>query len=308
MLRALFIHLSESRSLRGVAERSSFGKKFSSRFVAGSQVEDALRVTQSLNQAGLSVSVDNLGENVTNAEEARESAQLYHHMLDDIAARKLNANISLKLTHMGLDVDEKLARELVSGLVAKAGSMNPRSFVRVDMEGSPYTQRTLDFVHELHRMPGNQGAVGTVIQSYLMRSEGDVQKLLAEGIRIRLCKGAYKEPAEIAFQKKSDVDANYVKLMKILMKSGTYHGLATHDENIINQAKAFATKERISRDAFEFQMLHGIRRDLQESLVRDGWRMRVYVPFGTEWYPYFMRRLAERPANVFFIAKNVFRR
>ncbi len=308
MLRALFIYLSESRSLRGVAERSSFGKKFSSRFVAGSQVEDALRVTQSLNQAGLSVSVDNLGENVTNAEEARESAQLYHHMLDDIAARKLNANISLKLTHMGLDVDEKLARELVSGLVAKAASMNPRSFVRVDMEGSPYTQRTLDFVHELHRMPGNQGAVGTVIQSYLMRSEGDVQKLLAEGIRIRLCKGAYKEPAEIAFQKKSDVDANYVKLMKMLMKSGTYHGLATHDENIINQAKAFATKERISRDAFEFQMLHGIRRDLQESLVRDGWRMRVYVPFGTEWYPYFMRRLAERPANVFFIAKNVFRR
>ncbi len=308
MLRALFIYLSESRSLRGVAERSAFGKKFSSRFVAGSQVEDALEVSKALNQAGLSVSVDNLGENVTNAQEARESAELYHRMLDEIAARKLNANISLKLTHMGLDVDEKLARELVSGLVAKAASMNPRNFVRVDMEGSPYTQRTLDFVHELHRMPGNQGAVGTVIQSYLMRSEGDVHKLLAEGIRIRLCKGAYKEPAEIAFQKKSDVDANYVKLMKILMKSGTYHGLATHDENIINQAKEFATRERISRDAFEFQMLHGIRRDLQESLVRDGWRMRVYVPFGTEWYPYFMRRLAERPANVFFIAKNVFRR
>jgi proline dehydrogenase len=308
VLRALFIRLSESRSLRGVAERSSFGKKFSSRFVAGSQVEDALRVTQALNQAGLSVSVDNLGENVTNADEARASAKLYHHMLDEIAARKLNANISLKLTHMGLDVDEKLARDQVAGLVAKAAGMTPRGFVRVDMEGSPYTQRTLDFVHELHRMPGNQGAVGTVIQSYLMRSEDDVQKLLAEGIRIRLCKGAYKEPPEIAFQKKSDVDANYVKLMKILMKSSTYHGLATHDENIINQAREFATREKISRDSFEFQMLHGIRRDLQESLVREGWRMRVYVPFGTEWYPYFMRRLAERPANVFFIAKNVFRR
>jgi proline dehydrogenase len=308
VLRALFIKLSESRWLRGVAERSSFGKKFSSRFVAGSHVEDALRVTQALNQAGLSVSVDNLGENVTNTEEARASAELYHHMLDEIAARKLNANISLKLTHMGLDVDEKLARDQVAGLVAKAAAMTPPGFVRVDMEGSPYTQRTLDFVHELHRMSGNKGAVGTVIQSYLMRSESDVQNLLAKGIRIRLCKGAYKEPPEIAFQKKSDVDANYVKLMKILMKSGTYHGLATHDENIIEQAKEFATRERISRDAFEFQMLHGIRRDLQESLVRDGWRMRVYVPFGTEWYPYFMRRLAERPANVFFIAKNVFRR
>jgi proline dehydrogenase len=176
------------------------------------------------------------------------------------------------------------------------------------MEGSPYTQRTLDFVRELHREPANQGCVGAVIQSYMRRSESDVQTLLAEGIRIRLCKGAYKEPAEIAFQAKSEVDGNYVKLMKILMKSKIYHGLATHDEKIINQAKAFATSERISRDAFEFQMLHGIRRDLQQSLVRDGWRMRVYIPFGTEWYPYFMRRLAERPANVLFIVKNLFRR
>ncbi len=308
MLRALFIYLSESHWLRGVAERSTLGQKFSSRFVAGKEVEDVLRAAEVVNRAGLSVTVDNLGENVTNAEEARASGKLYHQLLDDIAARHLNANISLKLTHMGLDVDEKLAREIVSGLVAKAASMNPRGFVRVDMEGSPYTQRTLDFVHELHRMPGNQGAVGTVIQSYLKRSESDVEKLLAEGIRIRLCKGAYKEPADIAFKQKSDVDANYVKLMKILMKSKIYHGLATHDERIINQAKEFATRENISPDAFEFQMLHGIRRDLQESLVRDGWRMRVYIPFGTEWYPYFMRRLAERPANVFFIAKNVFRR
>jgi proline dehydrogenase len=307
VLRELFISLSESQWLRAVAERSSIGQKISNRFVAGTRVEDVLRATRTINESGLSVSVDNLGENVTNADEARASAQLYHQLLDDIANQKLDANISLKLTHMGLDVDEKLARDLVTGLVVKTAAMNPRNFVRVDMEGSPYTQRTLDFVHELHRAPGNQGCVGAVIQSYMRRSESDVEKLLAEGIRIRLCKGAYKEPPEIAFQQKSEVDANYVKLMKVLMKSKVYHGLATHDENIINQAKAFATKERISRDAFEFQMLHGIRRDLQQSLGRDGWRMRVYIPFGTEWYPYLMRRLAERPANVFFIAKNLFR-
>ena len=307
MLRALFISLSESHWLRAVAERSSIGQKISSRFVAGTQVEDVLRATRAINESGPSVSIDNLGENVSNVDEARASAQLYHQLLDDIAEQKLNANVSLKLTHMGLDVDEKLARDLVTSLVAKAAAMNPRNFVRVDMEGSPYTQRTLDFVHELHRAPGNQGCVGAVIQSYMRRSESDVEKLLAEGIRIRLCKGAYKEAPEIAFQPKSEVDANYIKLMKILLKSKVYHGLATHDENIINQAKAFATKERISRDAFEFQMLHGIRRDLQQSLVRDGWRMRVYIPFGTEWYPYLMRRLAERPANVLFIAKNLFR-
>ncbi|MGC2196374.1 MAG: proline dehydrogenase family protein [Terriglobales bacterium] len=307
MLRALFISLSESRSLRAVAERSTIGQRLSSRFVAGNQVEDAIRVAAELNRKGITVSVDNLGENVTNVEEARASAELYHRLLDQMAANQLSANVSLKLTHMGLDVDEQLARDLVTGLVQKAAGMSPPNFVRVDMEGSPYTQRTLDFVHELHRMPGNGGHVGTVIQSYMLRAEADVEKLLADRIRIRLCKGAYKEPPEIAFQKKSEVDANYVKLMKILMKSGVYHGLATHDENIINEAKAFAIRENIPRDSFEFQMLNGIGRDLQQSLVRDGWRMRVYVPFGTEWYPYFMRRLAERPANVFFIAKNMLR-
>jgi proline dehydrogenase len=283
------------------------GQRLSSRFVAGTEVEDALRAALAVNQAAMSVSIDNLGENVTNAEEARSSAQLYHQLLDQVALRKLDANISLKLTHMGLDVDEALARDLVTGLVAKAAAMIPPNFVRVDMEGSPYTQRTLDFVHELHRQLGNQGRVGAVIQSYMRRAENDVEKLLAQGIRIRLCKGAYKEPPEIAFQKKSEVDANYVKLMKILMKSGIYHGLATHDEKIINQAKAYTTKKRISRDAFEFQMLYGIRRDLQQALVTEGWRMRVYIPFGAEWYPYLMRRLAERPANALFIAKNVFR-
>jgi proline dehydrogenase len=307
VLRALFISLSENRPLRRWAERSAIGQRLSSRFVAGTAADDALRVGHAINQAGLSVSFDNLGENVTNAEEARASAQLYHHVLDQIAQQQLNANVSMKLTHMGLDVDENLARELVTGLVAKAASMKPRNFVRVDMEGSPYTQRTLDFVHELHRMPGNSGAVGAVIQSYMRAAEKDIEGLLAEGIRIRLCKGAYKEPEEIAFQKKSEVDDSYVHLMKILLKSGVYHGLATHDENIIKQAKAFVVQENISRDAFEFQMLYGIRRDLQRRLVREGWRMRVYVPFGTEWYPYFMRRLAERPANAIFLAKNLVR-
>ena len=307
MLRALFISLSESRSLRSIAEKSAIGQSLSSRFVAGTQVADAIRAAAELNKKGITVSVDNLGENVTNIEEARASAQLYHQLLDQIAANKLEANVSLKLTHMGLDIDETLARDLVTGLVQQAAGLNPPNFVRVDMEGSHYTQRTLDFVHELHRMPGHAGRVGAVIQSYMLRAEADVEKLLADRIRIRLCKGAYKEPPDVAFQKKSEVDANYIKLMKILLKSGVYHGLATHDENIINETKAFATRENIPRDSFEFQMLHGIRRDLQQSLVRDGWRMRVYIPFGTEWYPYFMRRLAERPANVFFIVRNMLR-
>lgn len=307
MLRAFFVRLSESRSLRAIAERSPLGKKMSSRFVAGTTVADAVAATRAVNAAGMSVSIDNLGENVTNAEEARASAQLYNHLLDEIAQDKLEANISVKLTHMGLDVDEQMARNLVASLVAKAAKLNPPNFVRVDMEGSPYTQRTLDFVHELHRMPGNQGRVGAVIQSYMRRSESDVEKLLAERIRIRLCKGAYKEPPEMAFQKKSEVDDNYVKLTKILLKSGVYHGIATHDERIIRETIAFATREKIPPTSFEFQMLHGIRRDLQQGLVKNGWRMRVYIPFGTEWYPYFMRRLGERPANAFFLLKNLFR-
>jgi proline dehydrogenase len=307
MLRAFFVHLSENKSLRNFAEQSSMGQRVSSRFVAGTEIADAVRATQAINRAGMTVSIDNLGENVTNPDEARHSAQLYHQILDAIVANQLKANISLKLTHMGLDVDEKLARELVGGLIAKAAAMNPHGFVRVDMEGSPYTQRTLDFVHQLHATPGYGNSVGTVIQSYLKRSEADIDRLLSNGIRIRLCKGAYKEPAEIAFEAKSEVDANYMKLTKILLKSGIYHGLATHDENMIRQIEAFATQEKISPDLFEFQMLYGIRRDLQQSLVKTGWRVRVYIPFGTEWYPYFMRRLGERPANVFFIVRQLFR-
>lgn len=308
MLRGFFISLSESRWLRVLAERSAPGQRVSGRFVAGTQLEDALRVAQQLNAAGLSVSIDNLGENVTNPDEARHSAELYRQLIEQISVQKLNANVSLKLTHMGLDVDPQLAGENVNALISQCAATQPKNFVRVDMEGSAYTQRTLDLVRELHRQPGNHGCVGAVIQTYMRRSEQDVANLLNDGIRIRLCKGAYQEPVEIAFQAKEEVDANYVKLMKLLLKSGVYHGLATHDERMINAAKEFATREGIARDAFEFQMLYGIRRDLQRALVKEGWRMRVYVPFGREWYPYLMRRLAERPANVRFVIKNLLRR
>ncbi len=306
MFRAFFIALSESRMLRAVAERSGAGRRVSSRFVAGMSVEDALRAAAATNALGMSVSIDNLGENVTNADEARSSAALYHELLDAMAARKLDANVSLKLTHMGLDVDENLARGIVAEMVAHAARL--QSFVRVDMEGSAYTDKTLRIVHDLHRQPGNAGRVGAVIQAYLHRSERDIEQLCADHIRVRLCKGAYKEPAEIAFQAKADLDANFVKLMRVLLKSGTYHGIATHDPKMIEATLAFARSENIASDAFEFQMLYGIRRDLQQQLVRDGWRMRLYIPFGTEWYPYLMRRLAERPANALFILKNLFRR
>jgi proline dehydrogenase len=305
VLRAAFISLSESKSLRSAAERTWAGQRISRRFVAGTTVEEALAATRAVNQLGLSVSVDNLGENVTNADEARHSAQLYHQMLDRMNEQGLNANVSLKLTHMGLDVDEAMAFQISSNVVEHAARIN--NFVRVDMEGSAYTQKTLDFVRRLHQKPGLAGHVGAVIQAYLFRSEKDIEQLAAEGIRVRLCKGAYKEPPEIAFAAKTDVDANYVKLMKMLLKSGTYHGIATHDERMINATIAYAQKEKIAASAFEFQMLYGVRRDLQLKLVKKGWRCRVYIPFGKEWYPYLMRRLAERPANAVFILKNLFR-
>ncbi len=303
MLREIFIGLSTSRALRAFAERSAAGQKMSRRFVAGTTIEALLTAAQAVNARGMTVSVDNLGENVSNAAEAEASAQLYHQLLDLITQRGLKANVSLKLTHMGLDVDANLCRKLVRGLLDHAARLD--NFVRVDMEGSAYTQVTLDVVRELHQHhPGHTGAV---LQSYMRRSQADAEQLIAAKIRIRLCKGAYKEPPEIAYQKKSEVDANYLKLAKMLLKSGIYHGIATHDERIIRQLMRFAEQEKIARDAFEFQMLYGIRRDLQERIVREGWGMRVYIPFGTEWYPYLMRRLAERPANVFFIAKNIFR-
>lgn len=305
MLRAFFIWLSESRSMRAVAERSSVGRRMSSRFVPGTTIEQVMAAARSMNDQGLTVSIDYLGENVSNAEEAGASAAVYHRLLGEITSRGLKANVSLKLTHMGLDVDQKLAYENVDALVAHAARCH--NFVRVDMEGSPYTQRTLDLVRTLHRLPGNEDSIGAVIQAYLRRSQADIQQLLAERIRVRLCKGAYKEPPEIAFQNKPEVDANFVKLMKMLLKSGVYHGVATHDPRMIQATKDFARMEKIPPEAYEFQMLYGIRRDLQQQLVREGYRMRVYIPFGTEWFPYFMRRLAERPANVVFVVKNIFR-
>ncbi|HEY6271237.1 MAG TPA: proline dehydrogenase family protein [Terriglobales bacterium] len=305
MLRAALISLSESKSIRSAAEKTWAGQRLSRRFVAGTTIDDALAATRAMNLLGLGVSVDNLGENITNTEEARHSAQLYHQLLDRINQQGLNANVSLKLTHMGLDVDPSVAFEITTALVEHAARLN--GFVRVDMEGSVYTERTLDFVRRLHAAPGLGGHVGAVIQSYLYRSENDIAKLVADGIRVRLCKGAYREPPEIAFEKKSDVDANYVKLMKMLLPSGVYHGIATHDENMIRATIDYAQKEKIVASSFEFQMLYGVRRDLQQKLIQEGWRCRVYIPFGTEWYPYLMRRLAERPANAIFILKNLFR-
>jgi proline dehydrogenase len=278
----------------------------SSRFVAGFRIEDALSASEVLGAQGLAVTLDALGENISRPQQARQSAQIYHWLLDSLAQSKLDANVSLKLTQMGMDLSPDLALEIVSSLVRHADKAN--SFVRVDMEGTPYTQATIDLVRRLHAVPENRGHVGIVVQAYLRRSAGDVASLLADGIRIRLCKGAYKEPADLAFPDKKDVDGNFVALMKTLLKSGVYHGIATHDENMIRATKDFARAERIDPASFEFQMLYGIRRDLQRKLVEEGYRMRVYVPFGDEWYPYFMRRLAERPANILFLAKNFFRR
>ena len=305
MLRRLFSGLSTSKSLRALAERSSLGLRLSRRFVAGTTLPEAVAVIQSLNALGCAVSIDHLGENVSKVEEARCSAQSYHDILEAIRAHGLNANISIKLTHLGLDIDPQAAKELVCALVNHAAQLD--NFIRVDMESSAYTQRTLDLVRELHGRVKGSDSLGTVIQASLYRSERDVEQLCAQGVRIRLCKGAYLEPPSIAFPKKADVDANYVRLMKMLLKSGLYHGIATHDPRMIQETFRFAAQEKIARDAFEFQMLYGVRRDLQQQIVREGWRMRIYVPFGAEWYPYFMRRLAERPANVLFLARNLFR-
>jgi proline dehydrogenase len=278
----------------------------SSRFVAGFRIEDALSASKNLGVQGLAVTLDALGENVSRPEQARQSGQIYHWLLDSLAKTTLDGNVSLKLTQMGMDLNPDLAFEIVSSLVRHAGEAN--SFVRIDMEGTPYTQATIDVVRRLHAAKENRGRVGIVIQAYLRRSAGDIATLLADGIRIRLCKGAYKEPANLAFPDKKDVDANFVALMKTLLKSGVYHGIATHDEAMIRATKDFARAERIDPAAFEFQMLYGIRRDLQRSLIQEGYRVRIYVPFGDEWYPYFMRRLAERPANILFLAKNFFRK
>lgn len=305
-LRSAFIALSRNRFLRHVGEQSSFGIKLSSRFVAGMEIDDALRVAEAVNKQGMSVSLDSLGESVTSDTEAHRAAEVYHRLMDAIAERKLNANVSVKLTQMGLLLSPDLAEGIADHLVQHARSVN--NFVRIDMEDSSLTQITLDIVRRLHARPGLRGAVGTVIQSYLYRSQADVEQLLADGVRIRLCKGAYKEPPEVAFPKKADVDANYIRLISMLLDSPVYHGLATHDEKMIAAARNFASQHHVDPSRYEFQMLFGVRRDLQRQLIKQGYNVRVYVPFGHEWYPYFMRRLAERPANVFFLARNLLRK
>ena len=302
MLRSLFISLSQNQSLRHMMESSSLGRRISSRFVAGLHVEDALQVAAALNRQGISVTLDSLGENVASEAEARTSAAIYHELIDAIPERGLDANVSVKLTQMGMDLSPALAEAIVAEMVEHA--VSAKTFVRIDMEGTPYTEATIVMTE---RIFANMGHVGTVLQAYLFRTAEDVERLLRQGITMRLCKGAYKEGPELAFPKKEDVDANYVALMKKLATSGVFCGIATHDEKIVDEMKRFAREQKLGRDAFEFQMLYGVRRDLQRALVADGFRVRVYVPFGTEWYPYFMRRLAERPANVLFLAKNFFR-
>lgn len=306
MLRSTFIALSQNSALRQFSERSAMGRKLSSRFVAGMEIPHVLAAAESLNAHGITATLDSLGENVNTPEEAERSAGIYHELLEAIGSRKLMANVSVKLTQMGMDLDPALAERIVRELVAHARAVD--SFVRVDMEGTPYTQTTLDLVRRIHSEEGNGDRIGVVIQAYLYRSQADISALMKEAIRVRLCKGAYKEPPTLAFPGKEDVDRNFVKLMEMLVASGVYNGIATHDEAMIEATKRFVRERGIAPSAFEFQMLYGVRRDLQKALVDEGYGMRVYIPFGTEWYPYFMRRLAERPANVLFIAKNLVRK
>jgi proline dehydrogenase len=304
----LFIGLSKNGVVRGWAERSRVGRRLAGRFVAGTTIADAVAACERVNAEGIAVSLDSLGESVALEAEARSAAEVYHRVLDAIAERKLNANVSLKLSQMGLDMGPELAEEIVDGVVEHAAGLG--LFVRIDMEGSAHTEATIALTERLHaRFPGS---VGTVLQAYLYRTESDAERLLGQGIRIRLCKGAYKEPAEVAFPAKKDVDANYVKLMKRMAGfwkdgSGVFCGIATHDEAIVEEMRQFVGEQGIVKSAFEFQMLYGVRRGLQRRLAAEGYGVRVYIPFGTAWYPYFMRRLAERPANVVFLLRNLFR-
>lgn len=308
-LRSTFIALSRNSALRNFSESSQLGRRMSSRFVAGMELDDALRAAESVNQQDMSVSLDSLGENVTNPDQAHRAAGIYHRLLDEIQRRGLDANVSVKLTQLGLELNYELAFIIASELVEHATRTG--NFVRIDMEGSDLTSITIDMVKRLHAAQTAHGPaaghIGTVIQAYLYRSEKDIAGLVNEGIRIRLCKGAYQEPPELAFPRKEDVDSNYIRLMRMLLPSGIYHGIATHDPAMIEGTKKFVRERRIDPNSFEFQMLYGVRRDLQRALVEEGYRVRVYIPFGHEWYPYFMRRLAERPANVIFLAKNLLR-
>jgi len=302
MLRKTLLYLSNQQRVFTFVRRNRLARRMASRFVAGETIDEAIPAVRALNARGITASLDLLGESVHREEEARATARSYLEILDRINAEKLDANVSLKLTAMGLDVSEDLCVANVQMVLERARDYD--SFVRLDMESSEYTERTLQmFEHRLY--PSYPKNVGIVLQSYLRRTVADVELANRLGCRVRICKGAYQEPASVAFPDKRDVDQTYVQCMHALMTDGNYPGLATHDERIIREAKRFATERKIPADRYEFQMLYGVRRDLQERLVRDGYRMRVYVPFGTQWYPYLMRRLAERPANVAFMTGNV---
>jgi len=306
MLRAVFLWLSEQPRIFGFVRRNRLARKLASRFVAGETIDDAVAAARELNAtaagAGLSVSLDLLGESVLHAEEAQRACATYLELLDRIHAARANANVSVKLTQMGLDIDAALCIRNMRSIITKAKHFD--SFVRIDMEQSSLTAKTLQlFTDALYPEFGN--AVGVVLQSYLRRTAADVDAMIALGARVRLCKGAYQEPEDVAFPDKKDVDANFVTCMERLLEHGNYPGIATHDEKIIAHTKAFARTKGITAARFEFQMLYGVRRDLQNRLRREGYNMRVYVPFGTHWYPYLMRRLAERPANIAFITANV---
>ncbi len=302
MLRTSLLYLSRQQGVFNFIRNVGFARKMASRFVAGETITTALDAVAALNAKGISASLDLLGESVANEAEARETGRQYLDILDRIQSRKLDANVSVKLTALGQDISDTLGLEVVRAVLERAKQYD--SFVRLDMESSAYTDRTLDtFEHKLY--PDFPKNVGVVLQSSLRRTLDDVDRANRLECRVRICKGAYLEPPTVAFPEKSDVDKNYVAAMHRLMEHGNYPGIATHDEVIIAEAKRFAKERNIATDRFEFQMLYGVRRDLQEQLVRDGYRIRVYVPFGTQWYPYLMRRLAERPANLAFMTGNI---
>ena len=304
MLRSALLYLSGQPQIFRFVRHNRLAKSFANRFVAGETVDTALAAVARLNARGITASLDLLGESVHNESEAHAAGAVYVEMLDRIHARKADANVSVKLTAMGLDVSEDLCVSIMQKILQRAREY--QTFVRIDMESSEYTQRTLD-LFEQRLYPAYRENVGIVLQSYLYRTFADVQRANLIKARVRLCKGAYKEPETVAYPDKKDVDSNYVRGMHELMLKGNYPGIATHDEAIIKEAKRFARENQIASNRFEFQMLYGVRRDLQDKLVREGYRMRVYVPFGTQWYPYLMRRLAERPANVAFLTGSVFK-
>nr|BBH90444.1 proline dehydrogenase [Thermosporothrix sp. COM3] len=303
MLKDTLLYLAQNQRLREFAIQNPVAKGVARRFVAGETLEDAVQATRALNQKGCSVALDLLGENVYTEAEAKESTRNYIAALDIIRSTGINANISIKLTALGLDISPSLCEENVTAILTKAREYN--LFVAIDMEGSAYTDRTIELTLKMREQFEE---VGTVIQSYLYRSKADIERLIEKGVRTRIVKGAYKEPPSIAYQNKQDVDASYVEIMKMLLSRGNFPAIASHDEAILQEARRFIRDYGISPSSFEFQMLYGIRRDLQEQLVRDGFNVRVYVPYGSQWYPYLMRRMAERPANLMFVLSNAIRR